>query len=115
MTRTEFTAKISVLLFNMVQEGEHPIIDYALRSQEEQHRLWQIGRDTDGNKIGHTITNCDGFQVLSAHQSGKAVDILFIEEGKVVAPKKGWTYWHDKWVSAGGGREIDWDEDHFEG
>jgi D-alanyl-D-alanine dipeptidase len=114
MDRVEFTSKITMLLLAMIQEGEHPILDYAKRSDEEQHRLWQIGRDENGNKIGKSVTNCDGVKNVSGHQRGRALDILFIENGTVSAPKKGWIYWHDEWVKMGGGREISWDEDHFE-
>ncbi len=115
MNRMEFTDKVSQLLRMMVEQGEHPIIDYALRSQEEQHRLWQIGRDKDGNKIGNTITDCDGYKLISGHQTGHALDIMFIENGVVADPKKGWEYWHDEWIKLGGNKEITWDDDHFEG
>jgi hypothetical protein len=114
MNRIEFTQKITMLLFEMIQEGEHPIIDYALRSQIEQHRLWQIGRDKDGNKIGQTVTNCDGYKIISGHQSGKAIDIYFIEDGKLAPPKKGFAYWHGEWTKMGGNQDISWDEDHWE-
>jgi LAS superfamily LD-carboxypeptidase LdcB len=115
MNRIEFTKKIANLLAAMFLAEENPILDYALRSQEEQHRLWQIGRDKDGNKIGSTVTNCDGYKNISAHQTGHALDIGFIENNVWSTPKKGWKYWHDYWVSLGGKQEINWDEDHFEG
>jgi hypothetical protein len=116
MDRVEFTRQKAKLISMMVEEGENPIEDYVKRSDEEQHRLWQIGRDENGNKIGETVTNCDGIKLISGHQRAKAGDIMFLsDDGKsVTPPKKGWTYWHDEWVKLGGGREISWDEDHFE-
>ena len=77
-----------------------------------------MGRDANGNKIGETITNCDGVKYVSGHQTGKALDINFISDDGtklLPGPKKGWTYWHDVAVSLGLGREISWDQDHFEG
>ena len=114
MDRVQFTNAVTKLVQQMVTEGEHPILDYCLRSQEEQHRLWQIGRDAEGNKTGQTVTNCDGYKSISGHQTGHALDIGFIENGVWSGPKKGWTYWHEEWIKLGGGREISWDEDHFE-
>lgn len=117
MNRVEFTSKITMLLFNMIQEGEHPVGESWWREDVEQHALWQKGRDADGNKIGPTVTEHDGFKSISNHQFGKALDIQFISDDGtklLPGPKKGWTYWHDEWVKMGGGREISWDEDHFE-
>ncbi len=36
------------------------IITCTYRSQEEQNRLWQQGRDSNGKKIGPTVTNVKG-------------------------------------------------------
>ena len=114
MDRIEYTDKITRLIRQMVDEGEHPVGCDWYRSQQAQHADWQVGRDSEGKKIGETITNCDGVKNISGHQTGRALDILFIENGAVSPPKKGWTYWHEKWIELGGGREISWDEDHFE-
>ncbi len=116
MNRVEFTHKINNLIAGMILEGENPIIDFVKRSDEEQHRLWKIGRDDKGNRIGMTVTNCDGYTVRSAHQSGKAMDIYFLGDDfcDMIEPKKGWHYWHDLWESKGGKPVIAWDLGHFE-
>ena len=113
-TRIEFTININHLLHDMILLGEHPIGDFWKRSDEEQHRLWQIGRDENGNRIGDTVTNCDGIKIPSAHQSGKALDILFIENGKISNPNMGWDHWHKRWEGWGGAKIISWDKGHFE-
>jgi len=125
MNRFEFTNKITSLLFAMIGEGEFPIIDFVKRSTEEQQRLWKIGRDEAGNKVGKTVTNCDGVKIPSPHQSGKAMDIYFMDLDDLdqdgitkelsEAPKKGWSYWHDVWQMMGGKPMITWDACHFEG
>lgn len=125
MNRFEFTNKITSLLFAMIGEGEFPIIDFVKRSQEEQQRLWRIGRDETGNKIGKTVTDCDGVKNPSPHQSGKAMDIYFLDLDDLdhdgitkelsEAPKKGWGYWHKVWEQMGGKAMIKWDQCHFEG
>lgn len=43
----------------------------ARRTAEEQHRLWQKGR----NKPGKRVTNADGYKVKSEHQDGLAMDV----------------------------------------
>jgi len=114
MNRVDFTINITGLLHEMILLGEKPIIDFVKRSAEEQHRLWQIGRDEEGNKIGKTVTNCDGYKNISSHQYGKAMDIYFIEDGKLVDPKLGWEHWHKVWEHHGGQPMIEWDRGHFE-
>ncbi len=107
MTRVEFTCNIVALLNQMILLGEHPIGDFWKRSDEEQHRLWKIGRDEEGNKIGDTVTNCDGINSISGHQRGKALDILFLNvDGKLVAPQMGYEHWHKIWEGWGGKPEI---------
>lgn len=104
MDRIEFTRKISELLICMFDEGESPILDYVKRSAQEQNRLYKEGK-----------SRCDGFEITSAHQYGKAADIYFIREGKLADPLKGWEYWHRKWEEMGGRPMIWWDRGHFEG
>lgn len=43
----------------------------ARRTAEEQHALWQKGR----NKPGKRVTNADGYKVRSEHQDGLAMDV----------------------------------------
>ena len=104
MTRVEFTHNICQLIIEMFEAGEHPIIDFAKRSAEEQKRLFDAG-----------LSKCDGISVISMHQIGRAIDIYFIEGGSLVDPKLGWKQWHDRWKYYGGREMIEWDAGHFEG
>ena len=113
MNRVEFTIAITNLLHEMILLGEHPIGDFLKRSDEEQYRLWKIGRDENGNKVGKTITECDGIKTISAHQRGMALDILFIENSKISDPNFGWNHWHERWEQLGGRPAIFWDQSHF--
>lgn len=103
MNRTEFTFNVANLLLDMFKVGEQPILDYCKRSKEEQKRLFDGG-----------LSKCDGEVHISAHQKGLAVDIYFVENGKLADPKKGWDYWHDAWCLLGGKPVIEWDRGHFE-
>ncbi len=114
-SRQEFNEKFNDLFNEMRAEGEHPIVDFCKRSIEEQHRLWRIGRDESGNKIGKTVTNCDGHTTISYHQYGRAIDLYFLDRGKVIDPKRGYSYWHDRWDAMGGRPRIEGDLGHFEG
>ena len=98
----------------MIDEGEPVIVDWVKRSDEEQHKLWKIGRDNDGNKIGTTVTDCDGTIEISKHQPGMATDLYFVVAGTLTPPIKGYKYWHDKWEETGGSPAIEWDKGHFE-
>lgn len=80
MTRVEFTKRIALLLNEMVEAGELPIIDFVKRSEQEQKRLF------DAN-----LSKCDGRIVVSQHQVGKAMDIYFVEEGNLQNQRKGLT------------------------
>jgi len=104
MNRVEFTHNLINLLAAMFIEGESPIIDYVKRSDEEQMHLFQEGR-----------SKCDGIKVRSKHQTGRAADIYFVDNGKLVEPKKGFGYWHKYWEEKGGEPMISWDKNHFEG
>ena len=103
MTRIEFTININHLLHDMILLGEHPIIDFVKRSDEEQNRLFKEGK-----------SKCDGIKNRSKHQSGCAMDIYFIEDGKMTPPKMGFDHWHDKWQQWGGSPMISWDKGHWE-
>lgn len=58
----------------------------ALRTTHEQHELFKIGRIYVcgiWEKTGElTATNCDGVDILSAHQSGLAIDFCAWVDGK---------------------------------
>ena len=104
MTRIEFTRNICQLITEMIEQGEYPIIDFVKRSAEEQKRLYEAG-----------LSKCDGVINVSAHQLGKAMDIYFVENGILVAPKAGFQYWHNRWCDLGGDPMISWDQGHWEG
>jgi len=91
MTRTEFTLNLAILIKQMVEEGEHPILDFVKRSDAEQQRLFNAG-----------LSKCDGINNISKHQTGRAADILFVEDGKMVYPKLGYDHWHEVWEALGG-------------
>lgn len=60
-------------------DKNHPGLSCKLvegfRSAAYQHEIWQKGRDSNGNVIGTTYTNCDGYKNKSNHQSSLAADI----------------------------------------
>ena len=103
--RMDFTTAVKDLLAFMQSEGDFPILDYALRSKDEQKRLYELGKST-----------CDGEVKVSKHQLGLAVDIYFynplthnldFDRGK--ADK-----YHEFWISLGGKPMIEWDQGHYE-
>ena len=105
MTRVEFSKCIVQLMSMMIEEGEDFLIDYCLRSAEEQNRLFKAGK-----------SKCDGYKIKSAHQFGKAVDIYFVKNTKMnFKDKEKYEYWHWKWECMGGRKMIEWDWGHFEG
>lgn len=56
------------------------LIYSTLRSYDEQQKLWQQGRDENGNKIGKTVTNAKpGY---SWHNFGLAWDCVVVKNGK---------------------------------
>jgi len=113
MNRIAFTYNICQLIIEMFKEDEHPIIDYVKRSDEEQKRLFDLGK-----------SKCDGINNISQHQRGRAVDIYFpdlddidkdLDKDELLPPKKGFEYWHKRWTDAYGGKPmISWDQGHFE-
>jgi hypothetical protein len=104
MTRIEFTVNIVALLKQMIDLGEHPVIDFVKRTAAEQKRLFDTG-----------LSKCDGYTIISKHQTGRAMDIPFIEDGRVAEPKLGFDHWHKVWEGWGGQPQISWDRGHFEG
>jgi len=103
MNRTEFTKILAQLLLEMILDGENPLLDYVKRSDEGQMAMYLSGK-----------SKCDGKVKISKHQRGKAADIYFVEDGELVAPKRGWEYWHERWMELGGEPMIEWDKGHFE-
>jgi hypothetical protein len=96
----------------MVFDGNSPVIDYALRSSEEQQRLFKQG-----------LSKCDGVTKLSNHQRGLAADIYFVvtkPDGTIFTDydfKETFDLamkYHDIWVEMGGNKVISWDLPHFD-
>lgn len=108
MNRREFTHNISRLIQIMIAEGHEPILDFALRSKEEQKRLFDLG-----------LSKCDGTKKISKHQKGLAADIYFVVNGQVDYDYKKTSdlsiKYHNLWVQMGGKPIISWDNPHYEG
>jgi hypothetical protein len=116
-SRLEYNQKLIPFLHRMMDEGENPCIDFVKRSDQEQGRLFSLGRDENGNIIDkkRVVTWKDGKVLISWHQFGRGCDIFFQENGMIIPPKKGWVYWHKEWEKLGGHPMIIGDEGHFEG
>ena len=126
MTRIEFSKKITGLIQRMFAEGDNPCPHEWFRDARLQAIYYQQGR---GNP-GAIITNCDGINKKSAHQSGKAIDVyLTDDDGEIVWDvlkegcekyKEKILYYHSIWDKEYGGKPmIDKpglrDFPHFEG
>lgn len=112
MNRREFTKRIATLILRMIEDGNQPVLDYVLRSTEEQQRLYADGK-----------TKCDGVKILSKHQGALAADIYFVldNDGTPLidfnADRTADLHrkYHDIWETMGGKPMIEWDKDHYEG
>lgn len=87
-------------------------VDWVMRSAHEQNVLYLAGR-----------SKCDGYHKISAHQLGKAADLLIIGPNNkgtlmLIDPMKScpdaWKEIRDHWVELGGKEMISWDACHFE-
>jgi len=87
-------------------------IDWVLRSAHEQNVLFLAGR-----------SKCDGYHKISAHQNGKAADLLVIGPNNkgtlmLVDPMEkcpdAWKEIREHWVEQGGEPMISWDPCHHE-
>jgi hypothetical protein len=58
--------------------NRHFRIPWAFRTTEQQHTLWQRGRNAIGKVVdaSQVVTNCDGYKILSVHQKRLAIDIF---------------------------------------
>lgn len=104
MFRSEFTRLIIILLTEMEDAGETPVIDFVKRTDEEQKRLFDA-----------KLSKCDGIVKKSQHQAGKAMDIYFISiHGTIDNDRERYIKWHKRWEQLGGKPMIEWDSCHFE-
>jgi len=76
--------KIKELLALCDKNDIKVLVIQTLRDAEYQNSLYQIGR----TKPGKVVTNCDGYRKKSNHQSGKAFDIVPVDD-------KGQILWND--------------------
>jgi hypothetical protein len=97
-----------ILLSYMVDDNVDFIIDYVLRSKEEQKRLFDKG-----------LSKLDGTTKISDHQKGQAVDIYFVVNDKIdfgfesSEAKDYAKKYHELWEEMGGQPMIEWDKPHF--
>jgi hypothetical protein len=81
MNKVDLNINLITLLHERILLGDRPLVNYVKRSDEEQYRLFKIGRtfDDQGNVLTEdktkTVTNCDGKINRSDHQDGKAWDV----------------------------------------
>ena len=97
----------TTLILWIKKQGWYPYLDYALRSEEEQQRLYGLG-----------LSKCDGITRVSRHQYGKvdgfAVDIYISKDGIRIFEEELYVKAHKYWESLGGRPMIEWDKAHFE-
>jgi uncharacterized protein YcbK (DUF882 family) len=104
MKRTDFTVKIAELILWISHQGWYAILDYGLRSEEEQQRLFKAGK-----------SKCDGIQKKSQHQRGLAEDIYIHDGDNNIEKRELYEKAHQFWETLGGEPMISWDQGHFEG
>lgn len=108
MRKSNFTVNAAKLIMWIDKQGWYPLLDYALRSAEEQKRLYDDGK-----------SKCDGINSYSAHQYGKmtgryAVDIYIHDGDKDIGKRELYEKAHTYWDSLGGKPMLKWDLAHFE-
>lgn len=105
--------RMTIVLDVMDRLGFPMIVTDGVRTAEEQHALWQQGRD----KPGKIVTYRDGYKVKSNHQPwpdgyGHAIDCTFVvdvdHDGEMDDPT-----WDDKrpWALFGAivqSQQLDW-------
>lgn len=119
MKRHKFASMVGRLLRWIDEQGWFGLIGDANRSRYEQNRYWKIGRDDRGNRIGKTVTECDGLLNISPHQyedaQGRyAIDILIHTGDGDINKDEVYIQAHDYWTTLGGNPMIPWDGNHFE-
>lgn len=108
MRKSDFTVSVAKLILWVEKQGWYPLLDYALRSTEEQQRMY-------ANKL----SKCDGITTFSAHQYGRmpgryAVDLYIHDGDKNISKEDIYEKAHDYWSALGGKPMIKWDQAHFE-
>ena len=116
MNRRDFTLMLAnqILFMAKLLEplGMAPQADWLMRSLYDQQQMFLTG-----------VSKCDGTTKVSAHQTGKAADILVIGRnpaGKLALldPRKEcpevWKQIRAHWEEMGGKPMLEWDPAHFE-
>jgi len=101
--RVFFTWILTQISQEIIDAGDQPIFDYIKRSNEEQKRLYK-----------QKLSDCDGYKKISQHQLGKACDIYFIKNNKILWNKFLYEKWHTRWQELGGSPAIPGDLCHFQ-
>ena len=103
MNRAEFTIKVAQLILWIHWQGWYPLLDYVLRSTEEQQRLFKEGK-----------SKCDGIKKRSRHQVARAADIYIHDGDRNIWKRELYEKTHQFWELIGGKPMITWDLGHFE-
>jgi peptidoglycan L-alanyl-D-glutamate endopeptidase CwlK len=87
----ELVEKVTRIIAALMSLGFAMVVTDGVRTAEQQHALWQQGRETPGP----IVTNADGYTKKSNHQPhedgfGHAVDLAFVDE-------QGYPSWGEKW------------------
>lgn len=116
MTRRDFTLLIAdqILYTGKLLErlGMAVQLDWVLRSVYDQQQMFKTGK-----------SKCDGLKIVSAHQKGKAADLLVIGPNNagtldlidpLISINSTWKQIRQHWEDLGGKKMIEWDPAHFE-
>ena len=128
--------KAAKAMADLLKQGIPHVMTDGLRKKDYQYALWCQGRkplefvNEQRQKVGlyllsdrenrYTVTNCDGIKVSeggtgrSAHQSGNALDVVPLENGKAIWPPitdPRWKQISAAFVAQGFTWGGDWDRD----
>jgi len=101
--------KASLAISELKRTGIDHAVVYTFRTQAEQIALYAQGREpltvvnAKRKECGlyeliekensYTVTNCDGIRHKSMHQTGIAIDVVPVENGKAIWPKNSDPRW----------------------
>jgi peptidoglycan L-alanyl-D-glutamate endopeptidase CwlK len=123
-------------LGNLLKKNMPCVVMYTKREKQEQYALWCQGRkplafvNAERRKAGlyelterenkYTVTNCDGTRISeggtgrSAHQTGRALDVVPLENGRAIWPPESDPRWKKiaaAFIAQGFTWGGDWDRD----
>lgn len=82
LTGTEDMQELNYLAMKKANDSFSEFLDWSIlsvyRTEKEQYSLFSKGRNSEGFVISikDVVTNCDGVEKLSIHQSGDATDFV---------------------------------------